>query len=127
MLIRQNENDISTNETTEAFQFEDLRQKADAYLANVRQQAQKIQQKTQSDLEAWREQTISNVKQETEALRKDAQTTYDQAQKKGYNDGFANGSTGRFPLSTRRWISWSPKAGNGRRNGKRREFSLLWR
>ena len=91
MLIRQDENDKLTNDTTEAFQFEDLQQKADAYLANVKQQAQQIQQKTQSDLEAWREKAISNVKQETEALRKDAQTEYDQAYKKGYNDGFEKG------------------------------------
>ena len=91
MLIRQDENDKLTNDTTEAFQFTDLQQKADAYLANVRQKAQKIQQKTQSDLEAWREKAISDVKQETESLRKDAQTEYDQAHKKGYNDGFEKG------------------------------------
>ena len=90
MLIRQDENDKLTNDTTEAFQFTDLQQKADAYLANVRQKAQKIQQKTQSDLEAWREKAISDVKQETESLRKDAQTEYDQAPNKGYNDGLAD-------------------------------------
>ncbi len=91
MLIRQDEKDKLTNDTTEAFQFTDLQQKADAYLANVKQQAQQIQQKTQSDLEAWRDKAISDVKQETAALRKDAQTKYDQAQKEGYNDGFEKG------------------------------------
>ncbi len=91
MLIRQDENNLSNNDTADAFQFVDLQQKANAYLANVRQQAQQIQQKTQSELEEWRQNAISQVKQETESLRKDAQTEYDQAQKKGYNDGFEKG------------------------------------
>lgn len=91
MIIRPNSSDSASSEATEAFQFEDLQQKADAYLNKVRQSAQEIQQKTQTDLENWRQQKIDQVQQETTAMRQEAQAIYDKAQKSGYNSGFEQG------------------------------------
>ncbi len=77
--------------STEAFQFADLQQKADAYLQRVRQQAQQIQQSAQSELESWRQDAIDKVQQETLQMRQEAQQQFDQAHKQGYELGFDQG------------------------------------
>lgn len=89
MIIRDSQSSVAVS--AEAFQFEDLQQKADAYLNKVRQQAEEIQRAAQTELESWRKETIDQVQSETESLRLEAQRLYDQAQKQGYEKGFDQG------------------------------------